>query len=136
MGSQLRGRACRVYPSDLKVRIPNGRRFFYPDVSVICGPPEFVDDSDDVVTNPVLVIEVLSEGAAAIDRGLKLQSYIQIPTLQDYLLIAQDAPMIERYARGEEGSWLYTEHTGLEASIDLPAIGCVLALADVYESGA
>jgi Uma2 family endonuclease len=133
LGSQLRGQSCRVYPSDLKVQMPGGRRYFYPDVSVICGPAEFVDEQQDVVTNPVVIIEVLSDATAAIDRGLKLQSYIQIPTLQDYLLVSQDTEMIERYSRGEDAPWLYTEHIGREAMIDLAAIGCHLGLADVFD---
>lgn len=134
LGSQLRGRSCRVYPSDLKVWIPRGPRYFYPDVTVICGPAEFFDEREDVVTNPVLLVEVISDGTAAMDRGLKLQSYTQIPTLQDYLLVSQESPRIERYARGEGGPWLYTEHTEREARINLAAIGCVLTLSDVFDA--
>lgn len=133
LGSQLRGGACRIYPSDLKVRIPGGRRYFYPDVSVICGATEFADDNEDTVTNPVLIIEALSEGTAAFDRGRKLQSYIQIPTLQDYLLVDPEARLIERYARGDEGQWLYTEHSGQDAVIDLRSVGCLLALSDIFD---
>lgn len=74
IGSQLRDRPCRVYPSDLKVRVPNSRRFFYPDVSIVCGETQFADDEKDVVLNPVVVVEVLSESTAAFDRGKKFQS--------------------------------------------------------------
>ena len=133
LGTQLRGQSCRVYPSDLKVQMPGGRRYFYPDVSVICGPAAFVDEQQDVVTNPVVIIEVLSDATAAVDRGLKLQSYIQIPTLEDYLLVSQDMELIERYSRGDDGPWLYTEHMGADATIDLASIGCRLALADIYD---
>lgn len=69
LGTQLRNRPCRVYTSDLKVGAPNSTRFFYPDVSVICGEPQFVDDEKDVILNPILIAEVLSESTAAFDRG-------------------------------------------------------------------
>ncbi|HZH92324.1 MAG TPA: Uma2 family endonuclease [Pyrinomonadaceae bacterium] len=69
IGVQLRDRPCRVYPSDLKVRVPDSKRFFYPDVSIVCGETRFADDERDVVLNPVVVVEVLSESTAAFDRG-------------------------------------------------------------------
>jgi len=75
LGTQLKGRSCRVYPSDLKVKVPNSKRFFYPDVSVVCGNAEFEDDERDVILNPILIVEVSSESTAAFDRGKKFLSY-------------------------------------------------------------
>lgn len=66
---QLRGRPCRVYPSDLKIRVPDTPRFFYPDVSVVCGETEFADEEHGIVLNPIVVIEILSDTTAAFDRG-------------------------------------------------------------------
>ncbi|MDQ3687946.1 MAG: Uma2 family endonuclease [Acidobacteriota bacterium] len=129
---QLRKAPCRVYPSDLKVRVPESRKFFYPDVSVVCGETEFADDERDVILNPVLVVEVLSESTAAFDRGKKFQSYQQIESLQEYLLVAQDEYVVEHYLRQENGHWLYTKVTGLEEAILLPALKCQLPLRDIY----
>jgi len=129
---QLRTAPCRVYPSDLKVRVPESRKFFYPDVSVVCGETEFADDERDVILNPVLVVEVLSESTAAFDRGKKFQSYQQIESLQEYLLVAQDEYVVEHYLRQENGHWLYTKVTGLEDAILLPTLKCQLPLRVIY----
>jgi len=132
IGVQLRERPCRVYPSDLKVRVPNSRRFFYPDVSIVCGETQFADDEQDVVLNPIVVVEVLSESTAAFDRGKKFQSYQQIESLREYLLVSQDEYVVEHFLRQDDGHWLYTKAGGLEEAIALPAVKCRLALRDVY----
>src|ERR1700682_3113589 len=95
LGGQLKGRPCRVYPSDLKVKAPNAKRFFYPDVSVVRGDDEFADDEQDVILNPMLIMEVSSESTAAFDRGKKFLSYQQITSLQEYLLVSQDEILVE-----------------------------------------
>jgi Uma2 family endonuclease len=133
LGGQLKGRPCRVYPSDLKVRVPNSKRFFYPDVSVVCGDDEFADEEQDVILNPTLIVEVSSESTAAFDRGKKFLSYQQIVSLQDYLLVSQDEILVEGYARQSNDTWLYTTVTGLDGGLALRSIGCELALKDVYD---
>jgi Uma2 family endonuclease len=133
LGAQLKGRPCKVYPSDLKVRIPNSKRFFYPDVSVVCGQVEFADDKRDVILNPNLIVEVSSESTAAFDRGKKFLSYQQINSLQEYLLVSQDEMLVEGYARQGNDTWLYTKVTGLEGKLTLRSIECELALKDVYD---
>jgi len=129
---QLRKVPCRVYPSGLKVRVPNSQRFFYPDVSIVCGETQFADDERDVVLNPVVVVEVLSESTAAFDRGKKFQSYQQIESLQEYLLVSQDEYVVEHYLRQEDRHWLYLKVSGLEEAIALPTIKCQLAMRDIY----
>jgi Uma2 family endonuclease len=131
LGVPLRDRPCRVYPSDLKVRVPNSKRFFYPDVSVICGETQFADEERDVILNPVLVVEVLSESTEAFDRGKKFSSYQQIVSLQEYLLVGQDEFVAEHYLRQEDG-WLYTKASGTDAVLALPALNCRIALSDIY----
>ena len=129
---QLRAAPCRVYPSDLKVRVPNSKRFFYPDVSVVCGEIQFADDVRDVVLNPILIVEVLSESTAAFDRGKKFQSYQQIESLQEYLLVSQDEFVVEHYLRQEDGHWLYTKVSSLDEAIILPNMKCQLTLKNIY----
>ena len=132
LGTRLRNSPCRVYPRDLKVRVPNSTKFFYPDVSVICGETEFADGERDVILNPVLVVEVLSESTVAYDRGKKFLSYQQIVSLQEYILVSQDEYIVERYLRQDKEAWLYTKASGLEKSITLPSIECEIALSDIY----
>jgi len=133
LGAQLKGRPCKVYSSDLKVRTPNSKRFFYPDVSVVCGEVEFADDERDFILNPTLIVEVSSESTAAFDRGKKFLSYQQISSLQDYLLVSQDEILVEGYARQGSDRWLYTKVTGLEGRFTLSSIEFDLVLRDVYD---
>jgi Uma2 family endonuclease len=134
LGTQLRGGSCRVYPSDLKVRVPSGKSYFYPDVSVICGKTEFADDQRDVVLNPTAVIEVLSESTAAFDRGKKFQAYQQIESLKEYLLVSQDEQVVEHFLRQEDGHWLYTKIGWHDEPIELPSVNCRLSVRDIYDN--
>ena len=128
----LRGKRYTVFPSDMKVRLPDTTRFYYPDVSIACGDELFADDRRDVLLNPVVVIEVLSDSTAAYDRGKKFQGYQQIPSLREYLLVAQDEPVVEQYVRQSNDSWLYTRIAGLDSTVELASIGCRVALRDIY----
>lgn len=119
---QLRDRPCTVYNSDLKVTTPKLQRYFYPDVSVVCGATGVLDDQEDVILNPILIVEVLSESTAAYDRGKKFLSYQQIDSLQEYILVSQDEVLVEGHARQGNDTWLYTKVTGMEGSLTLPLI--------------
>ena len=129
--SQLRDRPCATYNSDMKVRTTEDH-YAYPDVTVVCGEAQFGGEEREVLLNPTLIVEVLSPSTEAWDRGGKFEQYRQRESLQEYVLIAQDRPHVERYARQEDGQWLLTEVNGLEAVLALPSIGGELALAEVY----
>jgi Uma2 family endonuclease len=131
--SQLRGKGCETYPSDMKVRTPATGSYAYPDVTVVCGEARFADDQRDVLLNPTLIVEVLSPATEAFDRGVKFQRYRELNSLREYILIAQDRPFIERFVRLDDGTWRLSEASGPGATVDLTAIACQLALADVYE---
>lgn len=130
--TQLRKRRCNVYPSDMRVRTPDSSLYSYPDISVVCGDPEFDREIGDTLLNPTVVIEVLSPGTERFDRGKKLVRYRRIPSLQAYLLIAQDIAQVEIYQR-QGSQWVYEDVTALSALIELQSIGCTLALSDIYE---
>jgi Uma2 family endonuclease len=133
--SQLKEKPCRVYPSDMRVRIPRKSSYKYPDVIVVCGKPEFEDEHRDILLNPTLIVEILSSSTEAYDRGAKFREYRTIETLQEYLLISQDKPLIERYVRQEQTPfWTFSEVAGLDERLELSAITCELALAEVYEN--
>lgn len=132
---QLRGRPCRVYPSDLRVAVSQDGPFYYPDLVALFAEPRFLDDEGDTLLNPELVIEVLSATTEAFDRGPKFAHYRTVPSLQEVLFVAQDAVRAEHFVRREDGQWLLSDHASPEASasLELPALGCRLELARVYD---
>jgi len=129
---QLRGGPCKVHASDLRVQAADGLRT-YPDVVVVCGEPAFADDHRDTVTNPKLIIEVLSPTTESYDRGRKFESYRTLASLEEYVLVSQERPRVERFLRQQESSWLFVEVAGLPEAISLPSLGCRLSLEAVYE---
>jgi Uma2 family endonuclease len=129
---QLRGRPCEGYVTDMRVRASTSEAYVYPDVVVVCGQPRFEDAHVDTLTNPTVIIEVLSPSTEAYDRGAKFAHYRRMDSLQEYVLIAQDRYSIERYVR-EQDRWVFTEANGLDEAMGLAAIGCELALRDVYD---
>ena len=143
VGAQLRGRPCRVWTKDTKVRsgpLPQTRRIFkglfsYPDLVMVCGEPQFHDAYRDVLLNPTVIIEVLSPSTEAFDRGEKFRRYrIFNPSLSDYVLVAQDQPLIEHFVRQEHGQWLLAASVSdLSGSVSLASIQCTLPLTNVYD---
>lgn len=131
--AQLRRRPCRVYNSDQRIKVQATGLYTYPDVTIVCGQPQFMDQLRLTLLNPTVIIEVLSPSTERYDRGMKFQNYRTIPTLQDYLLIAQDNHRIEHYIRQETGEWLLREAVGLAAQVTIHSIDCILSLEDVYE---
>lgn len=128
----LRGSGCRGFSSDMKVRTPRNT-FRYPDVSVICGERHYHGQGRSVITNPTVLVEVLSESTEGIDRGEKLLEYQAMESVQSYLLVSQDAPRIEQYARTQNGHWDYQAVEGLENALTIPALNVTLALGDIYD---
>ncbi len=140
--NQVRGTPCRVRTKDTKVCsgpiLSAGETtrglFSYPDVLVIRGEPQYHDALGDVVVNPKVIVEVLSESTEAFDRGEKFTRFqTWNPTLTDYILVAQDRPQLEHYTRQSDGSWSYRLTTGVDASVVIASISCTLKLADVYD---
>lgn len=130
--NQLRPGSCEVYPSDMRLKVERYGIYTYPDLSVVCGPMELTGDRLDTMTNPTLLIEVLSPSTERYDRGRKFEYYRSIESLRAYLLIAQDRPHAELYLRRADNTWLLIDFHGLDQAIPLEAIGCSLALADLY----
>ncbi len=128
---QLEKRPCEVYSNDMRVRM--GKDYVYPDIVVVCGKPDIVDDRGDTLLNPTIIIEVLSPSTEAQDRGEKSWQYRALDSLQAYLLIAQDRMHIEHYHREIDKTWKVMDITDADAVIDIPSIGCTLNVADIYE---
>jgi Uncharacterized protein conserved in cyanobacteria len=132
LGSQLKGRPCQVFGSDMKVRIPDGQLYSYPDLSVVCGQPRYHDEHGDVLLNPKVIIEILSPSTEDYDREEKFDRYARIETFTDYVLVSQLTPRIEHFSRAHDGKWVRTVSTGIYAELPLASINCVLRLKDVY----
>ncbi len=130
---RLRGKPCEVYPSEMRVRIPSANAYTYPDVAVVCGEPQFEDGHVDTLLNPTLLIEVLSKSTASYDRRVKSGYYRTLPSLAEYLLVAQDEYHIAQHTKQSDGRWLLADIRGQEGRVDLPSVGCALSLSDVYE---
>src|SRR5437879_13361314 len=105
----------------------------YPDVSVVCGEQRFLDEEQDVLLNPIMLVEVLSDSTEAYDRGKKFEHYRQIPSLQEYLLASQKEPRIEQFIQQADGRWLLNEAAGLDAPLDLPSLRISLSLNEVFD---
>jgi Uma2 family endonuclease len=129
---QLKKRPCEAYINDMRVKAAEARSYHYPDIAVVCGTPQFEDAQLDTLLNPALLIEVLSPSTEAYDRGGKFAHYRKIATLREYVLVAQDQPGIERYAR-QGDVWILTEAVGLDSSMSLESIDCVLSMREVYD---
>jgi len=127
---QLRGRGCRVHSSDLRIRVLETGLATYPDVTVVCARAELDPENRNTITNPVVLVEVLSPGTAAYDRGEKLAHYKRIPSLREVVLVAHDERLIEVWRREDTGPWTRSEVRS--GSLRLTSIDCTLEVADVY----
>lgn len=131
LGEKLLRTNCSVFTSDLRIRTQRTGSYLYPDVSVVCEEPRVNRNSADILTDPTVVIEVLSPSTEAYDRGKKFGLYREIPSLRDYILVHTGAVLVEHYSR-QTDSWLFREYSGLEASVHIASIDCTVALSDLY----
>ena len=129
----LKKRPCKVYVSDMRVKVSPTGLYTYPDVVVVCGKAEFDDRHFDTLLNPTLIVEVLSESTETYDRNRKFEHYRTLESLVEYVLITQRRPHIESWRRQPNQQWLLTESNGLDRVLRLDAIGCDLALAEIYD---
>jgi len=129
--SQLREQAGEVYASLMRVKGGARTVYIYPDIAVVCEPPQFEDADTDTLLNPTLIIEVFSPSTEAYDRGAKFGYYQTLPSLQEYILVAQDKVLVEQFVRADK-SWVYRAVIDPAAVVRLPAIGCDLSVAEVY----
>jgi Uma2 family endonuclease len=131
---QLEDRRYSVLLSQMKVRIQDSRKFLYPDVLVMNDDEvQFHDEQTDCILNPIIVVEVMSESSEAYDRGKKFHAYQELKSLNEYVLVSQDKPLVEHFVRTGARTWIFDEAAGLESSLTLPSLGCTLNLGAVYD---
>ena len=133
LNGQLRGKSCAVVGSDQRLQILSGSAYVYPDVTVVCGKPEFNEEKKpDTLLNPTLLVEVLSPTTGQYDRSDKFMLYRQVPSLRQYLTLDSRSIHAELYTLDELGRWVLTETRDLAAVLDLASIGCLVPLAEAY----
>lgn len=129
---KLSGSRCEAFNSEIRIKVPDAWPYRYPDVSVVCGEPFFeLLLGVEILINPIVLVEVLSESTAAYDLGEKFTAYQSIESFKEYLLVSQDRPHVIHYVRQENG-WLRTETIGLENAVALESLDVILPLSEIY----
>lgn len=130
----LRDKDCQIFPSDLKVHNESNTLFTYPDLSIICGKIERWNNRIDTVTNPVVLIEILSKSTQGYDRGQKFHLYRSIPSVKEYILIASFETLIERYTKQATGFWNFRETSNPEDAFHIESIGFSCPIKELYRN--
>jgi Uma2 family endonuclease len=125
-------KSCRVFPSDLRLHIPANTLYTYPDVTVICGEPEFTDDNFDIITNPTLLVEVLSESTQRYDRGEKFKLYRDIISLQTYVLVSSESYLVEVFTKKLKNLWELRIYQNLDEVIALESLEISVPMSEIY----
>ncbi|MFZ1029342.1 MAG: Uma2 family endonuclease [Limnoraphis robusta] len=129
----LRGKDYRVFIGDVRLWIPQNRTYTYPDIMVIQGEPIYQENRRDIVTNPRLIVEVLSKSTQGYDQGDKFRSYRSIPSFQEYILIDQYRFYIEQFSKNTENKWVLTDYEGEDAVLTLESVELQMSLGEIYE---
>jgi Uma2 family endonuclease len=132
-GEAIDNKDCVGFDSNMKLDIPKANLFIYPDVMVVCGEIEFSENRNDILQNPVLVIEVLSPKTESFDRGKKFGYYRTVPSIQEYVLVSQAEPVVEVFYKQDEKTWQYTVVKGLDETVVFQTLQCEIALKDIYQ---
>ena len=131
--SRLRTRGCRVFPANMRIKVPTAPPYRYADLSALCGEAQFEEIGGvDALVNPQLIVEVLSPSTEAYDRGDKFTHYKSIPTLSEYLLVAQHRPHVTHLYKQAYGTWIHAEANDLAATLELTSLDCALPLNEIY----
>jgi Uma2 family endonuclease len=130
---QLRSQGCHIYPSDLRIQAVDQHVYTYPDLTIVCGTPQFLEPNELTLINPTVIMEILSLSTDAKDRSEKLVYYRSIESLQEYILIDQNAPYVQRYTRQTAHFWYVHLTDSLQDEIALEAVGVTLPMKAIYD---
>jgi Uma2 family endonuclease len=128
----LKETSCEAFVSDLRVQIRKEAHYTYPDVMVVCGGLELVKGRKDTITNPKVIIEVLSDSTRDYDRGRKFAAYREIESLQEYILVEQDSVRVEAFSKEEDGTWRLREYFNMADLLVLPTLQLKIPIAEIY----
>lgn len=121
---------CEVFSNDMRVKIPD-EKYTYPDLVITCGDAQFEDDEFDTLTNPVVIIEILSDSTERFDRTKKFFHYRKIPTLKEYILVSQHECWVEKYTC-QNDIWGYQSYEELDQTLTIVSANCELPLSEIY----
>lgn len=134
-GNQLEGKGCEVLPSDMRVASPNFQSYNYPDITIVCGEIELRENVFDTLTNPTVIVEVVSKSSEADDYHRKFMYYKQIPALKEYVLIDSFREIgVNVFRRQSNNSWLTETYIRLEDNLVLQSVNITISLKDIYEN--
>ena len=131
LSERLDGKPCRVLNSPIRVRV-SPTKFVYPDILVVCGKIDVTDEAQDTLTNPKVIVEVLSPSTAGYDYGPKFALYRRLSSFEEYVLIAQDEPRVEVFRKNSDGQWVLYSNEGLEGMVRVETLDIDLPLAEIY----
>lgn len=135
IGSQLREKDCHSFPSDMRIKVPSYSPYRYPDLTALCGKADIEKlNGLDLLVNPQLIVEVLSDSTEAFDRGDKFSYYKSIPSFREYLLIAQHRPHVSQFIKHGDGFWMNLEYNDLSETVELRSVPCKISLRDIYRN--
>lgn len=132
--SGLRGGPCEVFQSDVRLYVKRSKLFTYPDILVVCGKTPLMKGRSDTLTDARVVVEVLSPSTETYDRQTKFRLYRGLSSLEEYVVVSQDAVRVERSSRQPSGEWLWKETATLEGSLELPSLGLEIPLRPIYHA--
>lgn len=134
LGNQLVQSSCEVITQDMRIQVSHGGLYTYPDILAFCGPPVFLDQTEDTLLNPVLIVEVLSDSTRNYDLGGKFDLYRTIPTLQEYVTVEQNTVHIVARQRQSDDSWLLRDYTDLQSNLLLSSVSASLPVSEIYRN--
>lgn len=132
VGNRIKGKGCRIRPSDSRVTTPAGKNYFYPDATIICGKAENQPGVFGTLMNPTVIFEVISENTEKIDRGYKFFYYQQIPSLREYVLVDSREYVVEVIRRQADGLWKFDKYSPADKQFHLGSVNCTLSFDEVY----
>ncbi len=130
--NQLRVSDCEVFVADQRLKVKKTGLYAYPDLMIVCGEPQYSAEDRNTLINPKVVIEVLSASTERHDRTTKFRHYKQLPSVQEYVLVSQNEPHVERYVRQEDGTWVQLDFVGLDVDMMLASVPASVPMAEVY----
>ena len=128
----LRNQGCEVYMGDMRVKVSPTGLYTYPDIVIVCDTPQFEDSELDTLTNPLVIIEILSPSTESYDRGKKFENYRTIPSLTEYIMISQNRHYTEHFIRQSDNTWLFRETGDRAGVIQVASVECELTMEEMY----
>lgn len=128
----LKQKGCEIFLNDMRLKVSEEGLYTYPDLMIVCGEFQFIDEAKDTLLNPAVIIEVLSKSTESYDRGKKFEFYRKIASLKEYVLVSQEKPMVEIFTKDSSGGWLLRDENNVNKSVTLSSIECSVPLSEIY----